>query len=105
MVKGACVVKGVCMAKEVMCDERGACMVRGACMECTAGHCAGGMHPTGMHSCFDSAFVLTLYSFNGVEKTSIVKSKFFRSALAPSLIFMDKLYTKSTSSLLYVNLY
>ena len=45
---------------------------------------------------FDSAFVLTLYPFNGVEKTSIVKSKFFRSALAPSLIFMDKLYTKRT---------
>ena len=45
---------------------------------------------------FHSAFVQTPYFFNGVEKTSIVKSKFSRSALAPSLIFMDRLYTKST---------
>ena len=24
---------------------------QGGCMVCTAGHCAGGTHPTGMHSC------------------------------------------------------
>ena len=69
--KGACVVKGVCMAK-------GVCMVKGGCAwwgggmhgeegmhgegghvwyACppprdAAGQCAGGTHPTGMHSCF-----------------------------------------------------
>ena len=24
----------------------------GVCVICTAGHCAGGTHPTGMHSCY-----------------------------------------------------
>ena len=38
MAKGACVVKG---------GMRG----EGWCVVCTAGHCAGGTHPTGMHSC------------------------------------------------------
>ena len=34
--------------------QKGACMAKGggACMVCTASHCAGGTHPTGMHSCF-----------------------------------------------------
>ena len=41
---------GVCMAKGDMRGEGGACVV------CTAGHCAGGTHPTGMHSCFTSCF-------------------------------------------------
>ena len=37
--------------------EGGACVAKGACVVCTppprdtAGHCAGGTHPTGMHSC------------------------------------------------------
>ena len=33
------------MAKGGMCGEGGAYVV------CTASHCAGGTHPTGMHSC------------------------------------------------------
>ena len=48
---GTCVVGGMC--------GRGACMVGEACMPCmppqtprdTVGQCAGGTHPTGMHSC------------------------------------------------------
>ena len=48
---GVCVTKGVCMVK-------GGCVWRkgGACVVCTpprdtAGHCADGTHPTGIHSC------------------------------------------------------
>ena len=37
--------------------QRGACMAKGSILACTpppdtAGHCVGGTHPTGMHSCF-----------------------------------------------------
>ena len=32
----------------------------GACVVCTAGHCAGGTHPTGMHSCSNGIYVLVL---------------------------------------------
>ena len=38
-------VKGGMHGKGGMCGEGGACMV------CTAGHCVGSTHPTGMHSC------------------------------------------------------
>ena len=42
------------MAKGGMHGEGGgACMAKeGSCMVCMASHCVGGMHPTGMHSCF-----------------------------------------------------
>ena len=72
---GACVVKGgmrgkggACMAKGGMCGKgghawQGACMAKrgGMCgmhppPQDTAGHCAGGTHPTGMHSCGAFAF-------------------------------------------------
>ena len=43
--EGACVVKGGVHGEGGMCGEGGACVV------CMAGHCAGGTHPTGMHSC------------------------------------------------------
>ena len=52
-----------------MVAPRGACMVAlrggsmhgirgkgGGCVVCTAGHCAGGTHPTGMHSCVNYSF-------------------------------------------------
>ena len=55
MARGACMVRGLC--------GQGACMMKGeACMVCmppppsppqdTAGQCAGGTYPTGMHSCY-----------------------------------------------------
>ena len=37
--------EGGCLAKGGMRGKGRVCMV------CTAGHCAGGTHPTGMHSC------------------------------------------------------
>ena len=45
---------------ECMVSQRGACMVKGGHvwyahtppLRDTAGQCAGGTHPTGMHSCF-----------------------------------------------------
>ena len=53
MAKGACVAKRACMAKG------GVCMAKGGHAwyappppRDTASHCAGGTHPTGMHSCF-----------------------------------------------------
>ena len=67
--RGACVVggmhgRGACMAGGA-CMVRGACVVSGGCAwpgghvwseggmrdEDMAGQCAGGTHPTGMHSC------------------------------------------------------
>ena len=66
MAKGGCAWRrGACMAKGGWCAwRRGACVAKGgrawrrggACVACTpprdtAGHCAGGTHPTGMHSC------------------------------------------------------
>ena len=66
--RGACMVKegcvrdegGACVAKGGHAWRRGACMAKGgACVVCThppqdtAGHCASGTHPTGMHSCFE----------------------------------------------------
>ena len=65
---GACVVA----PEGGMLGEGGACMARGACvakggmhgmhpsLRDTAGHCAYGTHPTGMHSCY--FLVLTIYS-------------------------------------------
>ena len=43
---GGCVARGVCMASGGMHGQRG-----GMHDEDTAGQCAGGTHPTGMHSC------------------------------------------------------
>ena len=66
LAKGGCVVEGTCMAKRRHVWQGGSCMVKGghvgqkgACVakgwgvrgRYTAGHCAGGTHPTGMHSC------------------------------------------------------
>ena len=60
---GACMMRGTCMVKGGMCGERGVWMAGGhawqgghvwyACppLRDTAGQCAGGTHPTGMHSC------------------------------------------------------
>ena len=45
---------GACMAKGGMCGEGGACVV------CTASHCTGAMHPTGMHSCLLAALALII---------------------------------------------
>ena len=60
MVKGGMHGKGgACMVKGGMHGEGGGVWRRGgvrgeggACVVCTAGHCAGGTHPTGMHSCY-----------------------------------------------------
>ena len=66
---GACMVKGGMHGEGGMCGEGGCAWQRGVCGEwggvCgeggawyappprdMAGHCAGGTHPTGMHSCF-----------------------------------------------------
>ena len=62
--RGACVVKGgvhgeggACVVKGGMRGEGGACVAKGGVRGMhtpprdTAGHCAGGTHPTGMHSC------------------------------------------------------
>ena len=45
------------MVKGGMCGEGGHEWQKGGCMVCTppqdtASHCAGGTHPTGMHSCY-----------------------------------------------------
>ena len=63
---GACVSggKGACVGRGHMWQRGGACMAKGACvvkvgvhgihappLRNTAGQCAGGTHPTGMHSC------------------------------------------------------
>ena len=84
--KGECVEKGACMAKGGVRGKRGVCVVKGgmhgkgghawqkgACVVCTpppllrdtAGQCAGGTHPTGMHSCsqcFQNIKVLTFFN-------------------------------------------
>ena len=39
-------LRGACIAKGGM-HGKGGCV----CVVCTAGHCAGGTPPTGMHSC------------------------------------------------------
>ena len=53
--------RGACMAKGGMCGKRGGMRGEGGhvwqkggwcAVRDTAGHCAGGTHPTGMHSCF-----------------------------------------------------
>ena len=61
--QGGCVVRGVCMAGGVhgqggMCGQ-GTCVTKGGVhgmhappLRDTAGQCAGGTHPTGMHSCY-----------------------------------------------------
>ena len=65
---GACMVKGgmhgeggVCVAKGSMHGkvgghawQRGVCVAKGGPPRDTAGQCAGGTHPTGMHSCCQS---------------------------------------------------
>ena len=43
--------RGVCMAKGVHMAKGGVCVVCTPDPRDTAGHCAGGTHPTGMHSC------------------------------------------------------
>ena len=50
MAKGGAWRRGACVVKGGMCVKRGACVV--CTPRDTAGHCAGGTHPTGMHSCF-----------------------------------------------------
>ena len=78
--EGGGMVKGACMAKGEHAWQRGACMAKGGHvwrkMGCgeregghawyapprdTASHCAGGTHPTGMHSCL--LCVLKPYTF------------------------------------------
>ena len=51
MAGGMC-GRGVCMAGSVL--DGGACMAggRGACVVGEMAIAVGGMHPTGMHSCF-----------------------------------------------------
>ena len=51
---GVCVVEGACMVKGGMHGKRGeVCVVcTPLLLQDTAGQCAGGTHPTGMHSCF-----------------------------------------------------
>ena len=49
---------GTCMVKGGMHGKGGACVVKGGVHGMhpprdTAGHCADGTHPTGMHSCVD----------------------------------------------------
>ena len=43
----------------------------GACVVCTASHCAGGMHPTGMHSYF---FICIHYFCNASSHKDIGSS-------------------------------
>ena len=66
---GACVVKGVCVAKGGMHGKRGG---KGghvwyahppALLRDTAGQCAGGTYPTGMHSCYNLQSLNIQYIF------------------------------------------
>ena len=78
---GVCGWQGACVAKGGMCGERVVrgkggvrgegcvCGEGGVCMVCTtphpprdtAGHCAGGTHPTGMHSCLKLGPLTKMY--------------------------------------------
>ena len=53
---GGCSIAGGCVAEV---HGRGVCMAGwGACVAGEMATAAGGMHPTGMHSCFASKFSL-----------------------------------------------
>ena len=60
---GACVAKGACVVKGDMCGK-GGMHGEGGCawyadppLRDTTGQCAGGTHPTGMHSCLKKNYM------------------------------------------------